>query len=104
MDLDRQIRQALPRFARDQRGGLTMQAALAFAGFGLALALLGAPMIQSASTQYAENQSPGIDRMTTSSISSSNGDRYTIRKSVLWKEPQILCGTKITPACLPGNR
>ena len=99
------IKRVLLRFSGDRRGGLTIQTALFFAAFGLVVALIGAPLIDTASTQYAESRSPGIDRMTTSSIGNGNsgGGRYIIRKSVLSAEPQIVCTTKITPACLPDR-
>ena len=90
------------RFLRDAGGGMTMQAELIFGAAGLAMALIGPPLMESAGTYMAQATPDGIDRTTTGSV--SNGTRYTIRKSVLSDTPQIVCGSRVSSACLPEGR
>lgn len=89
------------RFAGDQHGGLAMRAALAFAAAGLALGLFGAPAMEMATTRLAENHVLDVDEVTTGSVTPAS--RYTIRKSVLSEQPQFLCDTRMSKACLPAT-
>jgi hypothetical protein len=93
------------RFVRHNGGGMTIQAALLFCAAGLALALLGAPALESATTYLIaarQDRQEGIDQTTTGSVPASG--RYTIRKSVLWSSPQVVCETKGSPVCPPNSR
>ena len=72
-----------------ENGSAGVRNALMFAGVGVALAILGAPLMQSASDRYASS-GYGIDRMMTGSI--DKPARYTVRRSVLGGEDLRLCG------------
>jgi hypothetical protein len=85
------------RFIRDARGMAAMDTALWFGAVGLALAVFAAPLLDHAVQTYAQNRSFGIDRTLTGSVD-GGGDRYTIRRSVLTEEPQILCRAS-SPNC-----
>lgn len=89
-------------FMRDAGGGMAMQAALVFGAAGLALALVGPPLMESAGSRLVAARQGGIDRTTTGSV--STGGRYTIRKSVLSDTPQVVCGARVSRACLPDGR
>jgi len=71
------------------KGSPGVRNALMFAGAGVALAILGAPLMQGASDRYANN-GYGIDRVMTGSI--NKPARYTVRRSVLGGEELRLCG------------
>ena len=94
------------RFTRDERGGLTMQMALAFGVLAIAGALFLAPAMQGVGDRYANNydysDGYGIDRTVTGSVSRSQ--RYTVRRSVFSNEPEIICGKAPAPACPRGSR
>lgn len=94
------------RFARNERGGLTLQMALAFSALAVAGALFLAPAFQVVGDRYANNYGDsdgyGIDRTVTGSVSRSQ--RYTVRRSVFSTEPEIICGRAPAPACPRGSR
>lgn len=75
-------------FLRNEGGGASMQAALVFGAAGLALALIGAPLMQGAGERIASGGS--VDRMSTGSVAPAT--RYTVRRSVLHGGEEIVCG------------
>ena len=75
----------------------SVQAALLFGAVAMALAVLAAPMLQSATAFYAENRAFGIDRVMTGSI--EKGKRHTVRHSVLDAKPGHACVDKSTASC-----
>ncbi len=95
-------RRTAESFLRDAGGGVAMQAALVFGAAGLALALIGPPLMENAGSRLIAARQGGIDRTTTGSV--STGGRYTIRKSVLSDTPQVVCGARVSRACLPDGR
>ena len=76
-------------FAAADSGSASIQYAVMFAVGGVALALLGAPLMQYAGNQLAANDGYGIDRTTTASV--RKPVRYTIRRSVLSGEKIRIC-------------
>jgi hypothetical protein len=78
------------RFLGNVSGGASVQAAMLFGAAGIALALLGAPVMQAAATRFADSGGPGVDRTTTGSVSPVN--RYTVRRSVLHGGDELICG------------
>lgn len=85
------------RFSNHAGGGASVQAALLFGAVAMALAVLAAPMLQSATAFYAENRAFGIDRVMTGSI--EKGKRHTVRHSVLDAKPGHACADKSTASC-----
>ena len=90
------------RFTGHEGGGLTMQVALVFCAVGLGLALVGPPVLENATPYLTAARQYGIDTTTTGSVTTT--ERYTICKSVLSAQPQLVCGAKVSPACLPSRR
>ena len=66
-------------------GESTIKMAAFFGALAVVVALVGAPMLDKASKEYADNRAFGIDQVITGSIEKSK--RYTIRKSVLDTKP-----------------
>ena len=85
------------RFSNHAGGGASVQAALLFGAVAMALAVLAAPMLQSATEFYAENRAFGIDRVMTGSI--AKGKRHTVRHSVLDVQNSGLCADKLSASC-----
>lgn len=83
------LNSAIRSFAAGTSGAASMQYAMLFAAGGVALALLGAPLMQYAGNQLAANDGYGIDRTTTASV--RKPVRYTIRRSVLSGEKIRIC-------------
>jgi hypothetical protein len=77
------------RFACDERGGASVQAAMLFGAIGVAMALLAAPLLQGAVERHASSGTFNIDTVTTGSIAPSN--RYVIRRSVLGDGEEMIC-------------
>lgn len=75
----------LKMFAKNQSGETAVQTTLLFSGAVLVLVLIGVPMLNTASQEYAYNKNFGIDNIQTSSVGEEDNQpkRYTIRKSVL---------------------
>lgn len=75
----------LRMFAKNQSGETAVQTTLLFSGAVLVLVLIGVPMLNTASQEYAYNKNFGIDNIQTSSVGEEDNQpkRYTIRKSVL---------------------
>ena len=96
------VKARLRRFYRHDGGGVALQAALIFGVAGVVLALAGPMMMERATNQLVAARQDGVDQTTTGSVSS--GERYTIRKSVLSPTPHVVCGARISPACLPDRR
>lgn len=82
-------------FRASPSGSASVQYAIYFAIGGVALALLGAPLMQFAGNQYAANGGYGIDRMTTATVDKPT--RYTIRRSVLSSEQIRICADSGRP-------
>ena len=87
----------MKRFANDQKGFTSKQAALAFAVFGLVAAAVTPTLVgqddhgnSGLMTAFAE---AGIDMTTTGSIASSDAPktRYVVRRSVLQAEGDAPC-------------
>jgi len=86
----RSFSRPLPRrFASDQHGGASVQAAMLFGAVGVAMALLAAPLLQGAVERHASGGGFGIDTATTGSIAPAN--RYVIRRSVLNNGEELIC-------------
>jgi hypothetical protein len=77
------------RFAGDERGGASVQAAMLFGAIGVAMALLAAPLLQGAVERHASSGSFGLDTVTTGSIAQAN--RYVVRRSVLNGGEELIC-------------
>lgn len=84
----RSLFKAAGQFIIRNEGSSSVRNALVFAGAGVALAILGAPLLQNATDRYAGN-GYGIDRVMTGSI--DRPARYTVRRSVLNNEEIRLC-------------
>ena len=76
------------RFLRNEGGNASVQVAMIFGAAGIALALLGAPLMQGAAERFASGAY--LDRTTTGSIAPAS--RYTVRRSVLHGGEEIVCG------------
>ncbi len=76
------------RFLRNECGSASVQVALVFGAAGIALALVGAPLMQGAGNRFASGAS--VDRTTTGAITTTN--RYTVRRSVLHGGEEVVCG------------
>lgn len=74
-----------------------MQTALVFGAAALALALIGTPLMHSASIRFARDASPGIDRTITGSVRPAA--RFTIRRSVLSEGAEVLCESGSPQRC-----
>jgi Flp pilus assembly pilin Flp len=86
----RSFSRPLPRrFAGDERGGASVQAALLFGAVGVAMALLAAPMLQGAVERHASGDAFSLDSTTTGSI--GQGNRYVVRRSVLSDTAERIC-------------
>ncbi len=67
-----QFFRALSEFWAQQSGQSTVQIAAFFGALALVVALVGAPMLDKASKEYADDRSFGIDQVITGSIQKSN--------------------------------
>ncbi|MEM7213925.1 MAG: hypothetical protein AAF423_00175 [Pseudomonadota bacterium] len=76
----------LNKFRRNQSGESTLQLTAFFSALAVVVALMGAPVLEKASQEYAENRSFGIDQTITGSVNKAK--RYTIRKSILDEQPE----------------
>lgn len=76
----KRLRTMMSRFLHDQSGSMTIQLAMYFAIAAVGIALV-APQFLSSSSERIATSSPGIDQVTTGSISGKK--RYIIRKSIL---------------------
>jgi hypothetical protein len=86
----RSFSRPLPRrFAGDQHGGASVQAAMLFGAIGVAMALLAAPLLHGAVERHASSGAFGIDTATTGSIAPAN--RYIVRRSVLNNGEELIC-------------
>ena len=81
----KQILDAVKTFGGDRSGQSTVQMAAFFGALAVVVALVGAPLLDKASKEYADNRAFGIDQVITGSIEKSK--RYTVRKSVLDPQP-----------------
>ncbi len=68
-------------FISDQRGDGPIQMTLLVGGVALAVSVLAAPLLDSASKRFASSGAYGVDQILTGSINKKR--RYTVRKSVL---------------------
>ena len=76
-----QLHKIKQKFLQSESGEGSVQVAVYFGAMALAMALVGVPVLNKASREYADNQAYGIDQTVTGSIDKPK--RYTIRKSVL---------------------
>lgn len=79
----------------DQSGLSTLQLALGFAALAIVAGLLGSPLAASLTSGRSAPQiaaNPGIDTTVTGSVKKQPVTRtYTIRRSVLQKDPSRVC-------------
>ena len=85
------------RFTKNASGEMTIRMALLLGGVAIAVSVVAAPLLESASQSYADNKSFGIDRILTGSI--NDAKRYTIRKSVLQEDTTLVCGNANEQDC-----
>lgn len=82
---------AAERGADNSASGLgSLRIALLFGAGAIGFALLAAPLAER-STRAMLAGSPGLDRMSTGSVSGSPAGTYTIRRSVLQPTPNSVC-------------
>ena len=94
---NRQLIEMAKLFAGNDRGETPIRTTMWLGAVGLGLAVLVAPLLDSASRKYAENKSFGIDRVLTGSI--GNSKRYTVRKSVLQQGEVRICEDRNAEDC-----
>jgi len=70
------------KFMKDVSGYTEVHLTLYFAGMIALAALIGVPLLDQASRNYAENQSLGVDSVVTGSVEKPE-KQYKVRKSVL---------------------
>lgn len=85
-------------FARNKSADMQLKMALLLGAIALAFSVLAAPMLETASVNYAENKSYGIDRVLTGSINGAK--RYRVRKSVLDQNIQDDCWQNSSTVCV----
>lgn len=83
-------------FLKNQRGFTSLKLALGFSVCAIAAALFLTPLVDSNDQTFAYFsdgfQDPGFDNITTGSVKKrDNIKRYTIRRSVLQKDPEAPC-------------
>lgn len=72
------------KFTKNQSGETSVQATLIFSLAVMIGVLVGVPMLNTASTEYAHIKKYGIDPVQTSSVGARSQPvkRYTVRKSI----------------------
>jgi len=84
-------------FVKCNAGSVSVQSALLIGAGIIVVALIAAPLLESASRSYASNNTFGVDPLTTASTSKTK--RYTIRRSVLQTGEVLYCPEKIGGVC-----
>lgn len=94
---NRQLIEVAKLFIGNNRGETPIRTTMWLGAVGLGLAVLAAPLLDSASRKYAENRAFGIDRVLTGSV--GNSKRYTVRKSVLQSGETRICENRNSEDC-----
>ena len=88
----RQRRTSMKGFFADRSGETTLPIAVLFAFAVAFAAVLSVPFLDEASREYAENKAYGVDRITTSSVGSTQKpNRYILRRSIFDKGLKKIC-------------